>query len=221
MAYVYEHIRKDTGEVFYVGIGSDKLFKRAFALGKRNYLWNEVVAKAGYEVKIRERDIDWEKACEIEMELICKYGRLDLGTGSLTNLTEGGEGFKRTHTESTKNKIRNTTKGKTYEERYGLEKALELRQERSKRQKQIWDSRSKEKVSFIADKISKSGTGKLKVYSKTKCPHCGKTGLANLMSRWHFDRCTVLTGEVRVLSEEHKAALRKPKIKQKIRNKKQ
>lgn len=36
MAYVYKHIRKDLNEVFYIGIGSQDKYKRAFSLLKRN-----------------------------------------------------------------------------------------------------------------------------------------------------------------------------------------
>ena len=33
-----------------------------------------------------------EEAAQMEQDLICQYGRLDLGTGMLRNLTDGGEG---------------------------------------------------------------------------------------------------------------------------------
>ena len=34
MAYVYKHTRLDTNEVFYIGIGSQNKYKRAFSLIK-------------------------------------------------------------------------------------------------------------------------------------------------------------------------------------------
>jgi hypothetical protein len=36
MAYLYKHIRKDTNEVFYVGIGSDVDYSRAHTRHKRS-----------------------------------------------------------------------------------------------------------------------------------------------------------------------------------------
>jgi hypothetical protein len=30
-----------------------------------------------------------------------------------------------------------------------------------------------------------------KIRNKVKCPHCGKKGANNTMSRWHFDNCSV------------------------------
>jgi hypothetical protein len=216
MAYVYEHIRKDTNEVFYVGIGSDNKFYRAFSTDGRNHLWEEVVEDTDYEIKIIERDIDWETACRIEKTLIKKYGRIYFGDGILTNLTEGGEGFKKPHSEETKLKISKTTKGKTYEERYGEEKARELKDLRQQKQKEIWESRSNKEVDRIKKKISKGNVGTQKNHPDVECPHCGKVGKAGVMSRWHFDKCKVFTGNPHTLSKEHKEKLKGERLQ--IRN---
>jgi hypothetical protein len=208
MAYVYEHIRKDTNQVFYIGIGSDNTFSRAFYTHNRNYLWNEVVEETDYEIKIIERDIDWETACSIEQALIKKYGRVYFGDGILTNLTEGGDGFKQPHSEETKLKISKTTKGKTYEERYGEEKARELKVLRQQKQKEIWQSRSNEEVDKIKKKISKGNVGIKHNHPDVECPHCGKVGKNGVMGKWHFDKCKVFTGKSHTLSEEHKEKLK-------------
>jgi hypothetical protein len=90
MAVVYEHLRNDTNEVFYVGIGNEE--KRAFVKCKRNPYWKHIVNKVGYSVNIIHKDIDWEEAKKIEILLIEKYGRKDLGLGNLVNMTDGGQG---------------------------------------------------------------------------------------------------------------------------------
>ena len=91
MAIVYQHRRKDTNKVFYIGIGAKR--SRAYELKSRNKFWKSVVNKAGFEVDILLDGISWEDACEVERGMISDYGRKDLGTGELVNLTEGGDGI--------------------------------------------------------------------------------------------------------------------------------
>ena len=93
MAYVYKHIRLDTNEIFYIGIGSDTLYSRAHDIKSRNKHWNHIVKNTEYLVEIVEDELSWEDACIREQELIEVYGRRDLGTGTLVNLTSGGEGL--------------------------------------------------------------------------------------------------------------------------------
>lgn len=92
MAYVYRHIRLDKNEPFYIGIGSDSKYKRANTKYFRNNLWNKITLKTQYEVEILMDDLTWEEACTKEIEFIKLYGRIDLESGSLSNLTDGGEG---------------------------------------------------------------------------------------------------------------------------------
>ena len=104
MAIVYRHRRLDTNEVFYVGIG--KFLRRAYRKDQRNQWWTHIANKADYKVELLESDIPWEDACELEVFLIQEYGRKDLGTGCLVNMTNGGEGaFGRVLTEEHKRKV--------------------------------------------------------------------------------------------------------------------
>lgn len=93
MAYVYRHIRTDKNEPFYIGIGKDDTYKRAYvnSKDKRSEFWHNI-AKNGYEVEILMDNLTWEQACEKEKEFISIYGRKDLSKGTLVNLTDGGEG---------------------------------------------------------------------------------------------------------------------------------
>ena len=73
--FVYKHWRKDTNEVFYVGIGkirTDKLattFKmkhyRAYSKYKRNPIWKNIVAKTEYEVEIFKDNLTKEEAISL------------------------------------------------------------------------------------------------------------------------------------------------------------
>lgn len=103
MAVVYRHRRLDTNEIFYVGIGSDK---RPYDFNKRNNWWKNVFNLTDINVEVLYSNLSWEDACELEEFLISLYGRRDLSTGTLVNLTSGGDGtVNYKHTNSHINKI--------------------------------------------------------------------------------------------------------------------
>jgi hypothetical protein len=68
-------------------------------LGKHPNYWKlsrirDIIASSGaYVVEIVFESQDPDLAYAKEQELIKQYGRLDLGTGTLTNMTDGGKGF--------------------------------------------------------------------------------------------------------------------------------
>ena len=91
MSVVYRHRTADTNKVFYVGIG--KSSRRAYDFSKsRNQHWTNVYKKHGVVVEIVSDNLSWDLACELEQLLIQEYGRKDLGTGQLVNMTDGGDG---------------------------------------------------------------------------------------------------------------------------------
>lgn len=89
MYYLYQHISKKTGDVFYVGIGDAS---RPYDIVSRSKFWNRVYTKHGHEVEIVRSFESWKDACDWEKFFISIYGRRDLQTGPLVNLTGGGEG---------------------------------------------------------------------------------------------------------------------------------
>lgn len=120
-AYLYTHTRLDTNEVFYIGIGTQDNYIRASRSHNRTNYWNNVVKRCGWKVDILYDNLSWEDACKKEKELIAFYGRIDLGTGTLVNLTDGGEGtLGHKHTEETKEKMSKTRKGRKYSEEHKL-----------------------------------------------------------------------------------------------------
>jgi hypothetical protein len=111
MAIVYQHIRKDTNEVFYIGIG--KSLNRMQSKLSRNPMWHNIVNKTEYIAEIIEDGLSWENACIKEKELIGFYGRRDLNKGPLVNMTDGGDGqLGLIHTKNTKKLISNKLIGK-------------------------------------------------------------------------------------------------------------
>lgn len=134
MAYLYRHIRLDTNEPFYIGIGKYEIhskgnYRRAYQKDKRNILWRNIVNKTEYEVEILLENLSWDQACEKEIEFINLYGRRNLGKGPLVNLTDGGDGrqgkgFK--ILESDKRKIASGVKKVWDERRKDPNKMLEI-----------------------------------------------------------------------------------------------
>jgi hypothetical protein len=119
MAYVYQHIRLDNSTIFYIGIGSDSTYKRANNKYNRNQVWKRISKKYGYSVEIIYDNITWEDACNKEIELIKKYGRINLGSGDLVNMTDGGEGLiGLIHTEDHRKKNSDSNKGKKKSEEF-------------------------------------------------------------------------------------------------------
>lgn len=105
MACVYKHIRLDSDEVFYIGIGD--LIKRAYSKKNRTKYWHNIVNGVGYKVEIVFDELSWENAVKWEIYLIDIYGRKDLKKGHLINLTDGGDGVKGLkHSKDSKIKMR-------------------------------------------------------------------------------------------------------------------
>lgn len=100
MHYLYRHIRLDKNEPFYIGIGTignnadtyDKSYRRAYIVKKRSKLWEKVINKTEYEVEIVLESDDYDFIKQKEIEFIKLYGRIDIQTGTLVNMTEGGDG---------------------------------------------------------------------------------------------------------------------------------
>lgn len=150
---VYIHIRLDKNEPFYIGIGKD--IKRAYISKRRNPLWNNIVNKTEYEVQILFEDVTREFACEKEMELIQLYGRFDLGTGILANMTDGGEhnkgrnpwnkGKTGVYSEETKARMSEKNFGNSYHK--GKPHSEETKDKISKSKKGVPSGRKGQKVS--------------------------------------------------------------------------
>jgi hypothetical protein len=185
MAYVYRHIRLDKNVPFYIGIGSDiEDYKRAYSKQKRNRYWNHIINKYEYNIEILLDDLTWEQACEKEKEFIALYGREDLGLGTLTNLTNGGDGvFGFRFNDESRAKMSNSQKNK--------KKMSEETREKIKKSCQNRDMaahlRGKKVPKDILEKRRLSLIGVKKITKQ--CPHCGLIGGAPQMAQWHFNNC--------------------------------
>lgn len=91
MAYVYTHTLEGANRPFYVGVGSDKKYTRAFTRTGRTKAWEEVALSNEFKVDIIADNLSWLNACLLESELIIKYGRQNNNTGLLVNKNNGGK----------------------------------------------------------------------------------------------------------------------------------
>lgn len=121
--YLYQHVRLDDNSVFYIGIGTKpekyatykKEYSRAYAKGKndRSKFWHRITSKTGYRVEILMESDDYEVVKLLEVSLVTQYGRRNLGTGNLVNLTDGGEGSRNiVVSKETSAKISKANKGR-------------------------------------------------------------------------------------------------------------
>ena len=84
--YVYAHVRKSDGRIFYIGKGKNR---RAWESHQRSRWWRNVVERHGFEAVILQEDMEEDASLLLEMWIIAK---LRHEGHELVNLTDGGKG---------------------------------------------------------------------------------------------------------------------------------
>lgn len=170
MAYVYRHIRLDTNQPFYIGIGTDGTYKRANEKSRRSEYWKRIISKTEYDVEILFDNVSPEFAKQKEIEFIKLYGRVDTGTGILCNMTDGGDGtFNKVYTPEYRKKL--SDKAKERGPQPQLQKIIEYR-----RTKHVVTEEIRRKISDAnkGRKLSQDQVDKLKLRTGTNNPMFGK-----------------------------------------------
>lgn len=149
--YVYELWNPMTNQPFYVGYSkrSKRIYEHLHEAEIENVEFRKgtnihkiytirKILKNGYDVDIRIvlETNDKNTAINTEIELIKKYGRRDLKTGILTNMTNGGEGcVSRVMTKQERKRCSERLKGKTFDELFGIERSIIIRNKIAKKKK--------------------------------------------------------------------------------------
>ena len=204
-AYLYHHIRLDTNEVFYVGIGINSKsyktpFKRANSNRNRSKFWHYIVSKAGYKVEIIFENMSRDEACIKESDHIKLYGRRDIETGILVNMTNGGDGLNgHIFTDEHKKRIGIKHKGRVFSDE------SKKRMSESAKGKKL-SSETKRKISEALKGNKYSFGFKHNEETKKKVSLSG-IGNKNMLGKHHSEETKKHLSEVlkgRVLSDVHK-----------------
>lgn len=183
-SYVYAYLRED-GTPYYIGKGTSNRCRE-----KHN-----VPIPPEHRIEFVKTDLTDEQAILLEIELIAKYGRKDLGTGILRNLTDGGEGNAgRVMSNGTRAKISAANKGRPSSmkgrKNPGLSEALKGKPKSPEHIAKLSAAkigRSNPKLSEVKKGVPSPKKGIQQ--EKVRCPHCQKIGGLPQMKQWHFDKC--------------------------------
>ena len=173
--YVYSYLRED-GTPYYIG------------KGKGNRAWKshtringtELLPKDNSRIVILIENISEEVSTNMEIFLIGYYGRKDLGTGILRNMTDGGEGLSG-HRQSEESRKKNS------------DSQIKIRQSMTKEERsKIFGSHGKDNPAYgkapSDEQIERKRMEKLSS-PVIECPHCKEKVDHMNYGRWHGDNC--------------------------------
>ncbi len=172
--YTYAYLREDRTP-YYIGKGK----------GSRIYRKTRRIKppKDKSRIIFLKQNLTEEEAFKHEIYMIAVFGRIDLRTGILHNMTNGGEGGSgRVLSEETRRKLSDANRGKNHPN-YGKTTSLETKAKMSASKKNMSDE--------TRAKYSAANTGENHpFYGKTHSPETrAKYGTARKGRKWWNDGC--------------------------------
>ncbi len=172
--YTYAYLREDKTP-YYIGKGK----------GSRIYRKTRRIKppKDKSRIIFLKQNLTEEEAFKHEIYMIAVFGRIDLGTGILHNMTNGGEGGSgRVISEETRRKLSDANRGKNHPN-YGKTTSLETKAKMSASKKNMSDE--------TRAKYSAANTGENHpFYGKTHSPETrAKYSAARKGRKWWNDGC--------------------------------
>ena len=187
--YEYRLPESEGGHTYYVGQGN---YDRPYATHPyRGHKGNPCIKPTDKnQIVIIKKNLTEQEAKDLEIELIAKHGRLDLGEGYLLNRTDGGEGINGyIFSEETKRKMSEALKGKPLSEEH------KRKLSEAKKGKILSDETRKKISEANKGKIySEETRRKMSESNKNRplvtCIHCGEASKnPGNINRWHNDNC--------------------------------
>lgn len=185
--YVYQYRDPRNNEVIYIGKGRGGRAYNHLTRCSNRILRNKIQHMR--ELKLEPiiefilQDVDESFALFTERLYIAKYGRIDLGTGTLCNFTDGGDGI-RNPSEEHRKRIGEAAKNRIISD--------ETRKKLSDARRNI-SNETRNKKSDAARNISDETRKKLRDAARNRprviCPHCRREVDSCSYTRWHGDNC--------------------------------
>lgn len=190
--YIYKTTNLLNGKI-YIGLSTRSVDESIHYYGSGSLLKAAIdkYGKENFSKEILESNIsDTDTLGERESYWIEHYNATERGIGY--NIASGGEGgnLGYQHSDSAKEAISEffTGRPRSEETKSKISEAHQGKTLTQEHKKKLSNAHRGKKLSK-EHRLKMSESAKAVIRKRSTCPHCGKEGTVNLMTRYHFDNC--------------------------------